>query len=202
MRDMALSELFAARGFAGDSGKAALELLYQAGLTRPGKVRIAVIKVAAVDEALGAAFVRHCRKPDCRPSVSDTRRPVPVSPRHCQSCGGSDNRRAVEEMITAMTAVGWRKLLVVGGSPGTRGDLQKLCGGRLGLRFITEDTRPDRKTIARMLGWSDVAVIWTSTEISHKATEALGGQKVLRVPRRGVAALANTVRDRCRARRS
>ena len=198
MRDIALSELLAARGFSGESGKTALELLHRAGLTRPGKVRIAESKVAAVDEALDVAFVRHCRKPDCRPSDTDTRRPVPVSARHCDSCGGSDNRRAVDGMVAAMRAAGLQALLVVGGSPGTRGDLRKHCDDRLGLRFVTEETPPDRKTVGQLLGWSDVAAIWTSTEISHKATAAIRGPKVLRVPRRGVAALANAVRDRCR----
>ena len=199
MRDMALSELLAARGFAGENAKAALELLHQAGLTHPGKIRIAENKVAAVDEALNAAFVRHCRKPDCQPADSDTQRLVPVSARRCEFCGGSDNRRAVEEMAAAMVAAGWRKLLVAGGSPGTRSDLRNLCGDRLDLRFVTEDTAPNKKTVGGMLGWSDITVIWTSTEISHKATAALHGPKVLRVPRRGVAALANAVRDRCRA---
>ncbi|MCY3788912.1 MAG: hypothetical protein OXH63_09000 [Gemmatimonadetes bacterium] len=102
-------------------------------------------------------------------------------------------------MVAAMKVAGWRKLLVVGGSPGTRGDLEKLCYGRLGLRFITEDTASDRKTVGGMLDWSDVTAIWTSTEIAHKATAALLGPKVFRVSRRGVAALANAVRDRCRA---
>ena len=199
MHDMALSELLSARGFVGENEKRALESLYRAGLTRPGKARIAASKVAAVDEALGAAFVRHCRKPDCRPSDAETRHPVRVSAPHCEFCGGSDNRRAVEEMVAAMKATGRRKLLVVGGSPGTRGDLEKLCDGRLGLRFITEDTAPDRKTVAGMLGWSDLTAIWTSTEISHKATAVLRGPKIFRVPRRGVAALANAVRDRCMA---
>ena len=199
MHDMALSEVLSARGFVGKSEKLALDLLYQAGLTRPGKVRIAAVKVAALDEALGAAFVRHCRKPACQPSSSDTRHPVRVSAPQCEFCGGSDNRRAVEEMVAAMKAAGWRKLLVVGGSPGTRGDLEMLCRGRIGLRFVTEDTAPDRRTVGRMLGWSDVTAIWTSTEISHKATAALRGPKVFRVPRRGVAALANAVRNRCKA---
>ena len=200
MHDVGLSELLAARGFAGAGETAALELLFQAGLTRPGKARIAANKIAAVDEALGAAFLRHCRKPACKPSVSDARRPVLVCVPHCEVCGGSDNRRAVEEMVTAMKAAGWRKLLVVGGSPGTRSDLENLCKGRLGLRFVTEDTAPDRKTTGGMLQWSNLAAIWTSTEISHKATAALRGPKVLRVPRRGVAALANAVRDRCNAK--
>lgn len=197
MHDISLSELLSARGFAGAGERAALELLCRSGLTRPGKARIAVNKITALDEALGAAFLRHCRKPACKPSGSDVRLAVLVSAPHCEFCGGSDNRRAVEEMVAGMKTAGWRKLLVAGGSPGTRGDLQKLCEGRLDLRFVTEDTAPDNKTIGGMLGWSDIAVIWTSTEISHKATGALRGAKVLRVPRRGVAALANAVRNRC-----
>ena len=197
MHDISLSELLSARGFVGENEIRALESLYRAKLTRPGKVRIAVNKITAVDEVLGAAFVRHCRKTDCKPSCSDARHPVRVSAQQCESCGGSDNRRAVEEMVAAMETAGWTKLLVAGGSPGTRDDLQKLCEGRLNLRFVTEDTAPNKKTIGGMLGWSDIAVIWTSTEISHKATDALRGAKVLRVPRRGVAALANAVRDRC-----
>ncbi len=200
MHDVALSELLSARGFVGAGETAALEVLCRTGLTRPGKARIAANKIAAVDEALGAAFLRHCRKPACQPSGSDDRRPVLVCAPYCEVCGGSDNRRAVEEMVTAMKAAGWRKLLVVGGSPGTRGDLEKLCEGRLDLRFVTEDTAPDRKTVGGMLRWSDVTAIWTSTEISHKATDALRGPKVLRVPRRGVAALAAAVLDRCGAK--
>lgn len=197
MHDISLSELLSARGFVGENEIRALESLYRAKLTRPGKVRIAVNKITAVDEVLGAAFVRHCRKTDCKPSCSDARLAVLVPAPHCEFCGGSDNRRAVEEMVAAIKAAGLQKLLVVGGSPGTRDDLRKLCGGHLDLRFVTEDTPPDRKTIGQMLGWSDIAAIWLSTEISHKATEALAGPKVLRVPRRGVAALANAVRDRC-----
>ena len=101
-------------------------------------------------------------------------------------------------MVAAMSDAGLTKLLVAGGSPGTRGDLERLCEGRVGLRFITEETPPGRKTIRGLLDWSDIAAIWTSSEISHKATACLRGAKVVRVPRRGVAALAAFVRDRCR----
>ncbi|MCY3831022.1 MAG: hypothetical protein OXF89_18000 [Rhodospirillaceae bacterium] len=80
---------------------------------------------------------------------------------------------------------------------GTRGELERLCAGRLDLRFVTEDTTPNRKTVAPLLDRSDIAAIWTSTEISHKATAVLRGPKVLKVPRRGVAALADAIRKRC-----
>ena len=98
------------------------------------------------------------------------RDPVIVAATHCETCGGSDNRRAVERMLKAMRQVGWRKLLVAGGSPGTRGELERLCAHGIDLRFVTEETSPNRRTVAPLLDWSDVAAIWASTEISHKAT--------------------------------
>ena len=69
---------------------------------------------------------------------------------------------------------------------------------RLELRFVTEDTTPNRKIVGPFLEWSEITAIWTSTEISHKATAVLRGRKVLKIPRRGVAALAEAVQDRCR----
>ncbi len=197
MDDLSLSELLSSRGFEGRGVERALDRLCRKGLTRPGKTRIATAKIEAVDRALKAAFVRHCRKPACLPSPGDRREPVPVAAAHCETCGGSDNRRAVERMLEAMDCTGWTKLLVAGGSPGTRGELVRLCAGRLNLRFVTEETTPSRKTVAPLLAWSDVAAIWISTEISHKTTAVLRGRKVLKVPRRSVAALAEAVRERC-----
>ena len=133
----------------------------------------------------------------CLPSSSETREPILVSAVHCDSCGGSDNRRAVEQMLVAMQRAGWTKLLVVGGSPGTRRELERLCADRLDLRFVTDETTPNRKTVGPLLNWSNVAVIWTSTEISHKTTAVLRGPKVLKVPRRNVVALAEAVQERC-----
>ena len=77
------------------------------------------------------AFVRHCRRPACQPPRGEVREPNLVSAARCESCSGSDNRRAVEQMVVAMQRAGWTKLLVAGGSPGTRGELGLLCAGRL-----------------------------------------------------------------------
>ena len=197
MGDPALSELLSSRGFEGEDAERALNRLCRDGLTRPGKIRIAKAKIEAVDRALGAAFARHCGKPACLPPPGETRQPVLVSGRHCETCGGSDNRRAVEGMLAAMERAGWTKLLVAGGSPGTRVELKRLCADRLDLRFVTDETTPNKKTVAPLLAWSDVAVIWIPTEISHKTTAVLQDRKVLKVPRRGVAALAEAVQERC-----
>ena len=197
MDDLAISGLLSSLGFEGEGAKRALERLYGEGLTRPGKSRIATSKIEAVKGTLGEAFVRHCHRPSCKPARGEGRDPVIVGAAHCETCGGSANRRAVERMLKAMRRVGWRKLLVAGGSPGTRGELERLCADGIDLRFVTEETNPNRRTVAPLLGWSDVAVIWTSTEIAHKSTAVLRGPKVLRVPRRGVAALAEAVEARC-----
>ncbi|MCY4502643.1 MAG: hypothetical protein OXE57_13895, partial [Alphaproteobacteria bacterium] len=170
MNDIALSELLASRGFRGPGAEPALDRLRQSGLTRAGKTRIAEAKIEAVDRVLAAAFARHCRKAACRPAPGDARTPVPVAAEHCETCGGSDNRRAVENMLAAMRRAGCNRLLVAGGSPGTRGGLERLCRGRIELRFVTEDTTPNRRTVGALLAWSDIAVIWVSTEIAHKAT--------------------------------
>ena len=197
MNDLPISELLSSRGFEGEGAVRALERLYRDGLTRPGKTRTATAKIEAADRTLGAAFVRHCRKPACRPPPGEGREAVLVSAAYCESCGGSDNRREVERMLAAMKAAGWSKLLVAGGSPGTRGELERLCTDRVDVRFVTDETIPNRRNVAPLLDWSDVTVIWSSTEISHKATAVLRGGKVITVARRGVAALAVAVRERC-----
>ena len=198
MHDIALSELLSSRGFEGASAELAFDRLQRSGLTRHGKIRIVEAKIEAVDRVLGAAFVRYCRKAGCQPAAVESRDPVLVSTEHCEICGGSDNRRAVEDMLVAMWRAGLTRLLVAGGSPRSRSDLKRLCQGRIELRFITEDTNPNSRTIGPLLDWSDIAALWLSTEISHKSTAVLRGNKVLKVSRRGVAALANAVRDRCR----
>ena len=101
MDDLAIPELLSSLGFEGEGSKRALERLYREGLTRPGKTRIATTKMEAVERTLGAAFVRHCRKPACEPLRGERRDPVIVAAAHCETCGGSDNRRAVERMLKA-----------------------------------------------------------------------------------------------------
>ena len=199
MEDVLLSELLSSRGLEGQSAETALLELYRRGLTRPGKTRIAEKKAGAVDEALAHGFRRRCGRQECSGGADD-RVEIRVAPTHCDVCGGSDNRRAVDRMVAGMRNAGITRLLVAGGSPGTRGDLERLCGGRIELRFVTGESSVRRRDAAALVRWCDVALIWASTEIPHKATAAIRGAKVLTVDRRGVAALALAVRDWCGGR--
>lgn len=196
MQDVSLKEFLASRGFEGEQAERAFDELCERGLTRPGKERIAEYKAGAVDEALAAAFFLVCSKPGCREKADAARVVLPASsPRRCEVCGGSDNRRAVDEMLGAMSREGRKKLLVVGGSPGTREELRRLCGERCALRFVTEEKRLGRREAKPRLDWSDVTAVWCSTEIDHKITDHFRGSKVVKVRKRGVAALARDVRD-------
>ena len=101
MRDIGLQELLASRGLVGRNADMALDRLCEQGLTRPGKSRVAVEKIDEVDRTLSAAFARYCGKTACLPPTPETRKAIVVPAKHCEFCGGSDNRRAVEAMLAA-----------------------------------------------------------------------------------------------------
>ena len=196
MQDVSLAELLSGHGFEGKNADMALDLLRERGLTRPGKKRIAISKTDNVVTALNEAFIRVCRKDACtRRSAGDLRKQVRMEDaRYCYICGGQDNRRAVDEMLSAMRCRGVKKLLVAGGSPSTRNELDRLCNTSCELRFITdEDSSADKKIIPQR-DWADIVVIWKSTQISHKMTTALRrSPNVITVTRRGITALADAV---------
>ena len=197
MKDTELAKLLRSHGFRGESLQTALNLLVEKGLTRHGKIRIAESKIAVVARIFKATFVRHCRKSKCQPLSDETRQKVLVDPKHCENCKGSDNQLEVQRMVSAMIGRGCKRLLVAGGSKGTRSELKRLCKKHIEIRFITDDSNVNGRAIEPLLAWSDVAVIWVSTEIDHKATAVLRGPKVLRVTRRSVAALAEAVGEHC-----
>ena len=112
---------------------------------------------------------------------------------YCDGCGGEDNRTAVADMLDAMRRTGRTKLLVVGGAPNSRSELEELCGRQCELRLLTAEDKPGRKTSDKHIAWADVVVIWASTQIPHKMTQATRGPHVITCGRRGVAALARDV---------
>lgn len=195
MQDVSLAELLSKHGFEGKNADMALDFLQERRLTRPGKKRIAISKTDNVLEVLREAFIQVCGKDACtRRSAGDLRKQVRTDARYCDICGGQDNRRAVDEMLSAMRCRGVKKLLVMGGSPNTRSELERLCNTSCELRFITdEDSSADKKIIPQR-DWADIVVIWKSTQISHKMTTALRrSPKAITVTRRGITALADAV---------
>ena len=174
-----------------DKGLAAL---YEAGLTRPGKSRIAEPKVARAAEVIRAAIVRSCHKQACRRKAEcDGRIVIKVAAEYCDGCGGKGNRTAVLEMLNAMRRTGRMKLLVVGGAPNSRGQLEELCGRECELRLLTAEDKPGRRTSDKHVAWADIVVIWASTQVPHKMTRAIRGPHVIPCGQRGVAALAREV---------
>ena len=203
MKDVPLTDLLSDHGFERKDADMALILLQKSGFTRPGKKRIAVSKTSDVSEALKAEFIRVCRKDACiRGAAGDPRKLVRTNARYCDVCGGQDNRRAVDEMLCAMQNGGLKKLLVVGGSPNARRELKRLCNTSCELRFITDEDNPTKNRIVPQMDWADVVLVWASTQISHKATVLLRGPKVIIVPKRGITALAHSVRDSLRAKKA
>ena len=201
MQDISLKEVLASHGFEGSAAEAGLEVLRRCGLASPrhqltgaGKTRVAVSKLDDIAKALATEFIRVCHKPVCAGQATrDDRAAVDVSPQYCDVCGGEENRRAVNGTLDVMRRTGRRKLLVAGGSPGTREELIRLCGADCELRFISENDRPTRALADSHSAWADVIVIWASTEIGHKWTATLKGRDVITVARRGIAALADGV---------
>lgn len=194
MQDVPLTDVLGSLGLEGAAADTGLDALYAAGLTRPGKQRIADAKIPEAKSAIRDLIVRTCHKQACRAEAErDGRTVVDVRVEHCDTCSGGDNRTAINAMLEAMRRTGRAKLLVVGGTPNSTQELRTLCSEPCSLRFLTAEQRPGRDTSDKHVRWADVVVIWASTPIPHKMTKAIKGPHVITCAQRGVAALAKSV---------
>lgn len=125
------------------------------------------------------------------------RQPVACEPRNtCQRCFGSDNARAVKDVLDACRKRGFSKLVIVGGSPTVRQELERLVPSELELRLV-DGTRARAVDQAKAdLQWGDVVLLWGATELHHKVSNqyqdsATGAwkRKLVHVPKRGIAQL-------------
>ncbi len=184
-------------GFVGDALHHARTILEAAGLTRPGKRRISETKLDRARDVLRTQLIRVCHRKACR-DVDAQREPVLVPTTSCELCGGSLNRRAGDLARQAMLAAGYRRLLVVGGTPTTQAALTESLGSPLlGIRCIdgTQGTR-SAYTVEADLDWADVLVIWATTPLPHKisrpyTSRAPGRLPWITVARRGVGAVCD-----------
>jgi hypothetical protein len=199
--DFAIADLLREEGFrtaaALEAGRAALQ---SAGLTRPGKLRMSADKADRARAALDRQLVRHCSRPDCTAAVTDDGRiAVEVERAHCAICSGSNNRRALRQMVAACSASGVRRLLVVGGRPPAYAELERVVGRDLELRFIDGTSNlPNGTDALHDCAWADLLVIWAPTPLPHKVSslyraEVCGVAHRVTVHRRGLEALAAEV---------
>lgn len=201
MADTAIADHLRSEGFRLPVSMAvARGALESAGLTRPGKARIADEKLERARDAIGRSIVRHCSSPECVASVADDgRQPVEVERAHCSVCSGSNNRRAMRRMASACTEAGVRRVLVVGGRPPMYAEMERTIGRDLDLRFVDGTSNlPNGTDALRDCAWADLLVIWAPTPLPHKVsrlyrTDVCGVAHRVTVHRRGIEALAAEV---------
>lgn len=195
--DHDIDQWLAARGYGLREGKeAARAALEEAGLTRPGKRRFSSEKVGKVEQALAARFALHCESADCEQWARATlRTPLRCDPKPaCERCGGSSNQRAERALLETCGRHGVRRLVVVGGSPAVREELDRALGGQLELRMVDGTERRTSEKAKSDLEWADLVLVWGGTELHHKVSGQYTGAsphkgKVVHIARRGVAAL-------------
>ena len=177
------------------AARAALE---EAGLTRPGKLRMSDEKIPRAKEALQGRFILHCGARECAAfaAAAGGRQGLQASSKAaCERCGGSDNARAGTEFQEACARRGVRRVVVVGGSPAVREELEAKLGGALELRLIDGTERRTSDRARGDLEWADLVLVWGGSELHHKVSTLYTSaapplrRKVVLAARRGVAAL-------------
>jgi hypothetical protein len=174
--------------------RAALET---GGLTRAGKTRMSAVKEDRARSLLDAQLYRHCSTPACVAAAARSgRTPVPIAHRTgCTSCGGSDNRRAEEALVSACQRAGIRRVAIVGGSPSVREELRDALSARLELRLVDGT---ERRTLAQArldIEWADLVLLWGGSELDHRVSTLYTGaspalrRKLVHASKRGIAAL-------------
>jgi hypothetical protein len=152
-------------------------------------------KAAAV---LAERFFLHCTQADCVAyAKSSGKEPVASAVKNaCQRCGGSDNSRAVKDVAEACRRKGFSKIVIVGGSPTVRQELERLVPSSLELRLVDGTTARPLAQAKADLQWGDVVLLWGATELHHKVSNqyqdsATGAwkQKLVHIPKRGIAQL-------------
>jgi len=186
------------QGITGPESRARARVaLEEAGLTSARKVRISEPKLPRAEQVLAERFYRVCAASACQQVAKTSgREPLPVEPRsHCEHCGGSNNRRAETAFLEACLRHGVRKVVVVGGSPAVREELEDKLGGRIELRMVDGTERRTAVKAQSDLEWGDLVLVWGATELHHKVSSHYTQpgtphrHKVVHVARRGVAAL-------------
>ncbi len=203
--DREIGHLLTDLGFCGDSARAAARaLLVEAGLFNPKKARVSDEKLPRIEALLTLRFARACSDRGCQAAlgVDPSRSLVLVEDaRCCEHCHGSDNHRAMLRLWAACHRAGLRHLVVVGGSPSVRAELNALKPPGLELRLVDGTERRTQDKARSDLEWAHIVFVWGASELDHRVsnlyTEGVGTnrRKVVQIARRGIAALLNAGAD-------
>lgn len=110
------------------------------------------------------------------------------------------NSAAVDVLVESCARAGVRRLVVVGGSPASRRELRDRVRRRLAIRFVDGLERVTRRDASSLLDWADLVVVCTASQLKHKVSRHFTRDRSMRgrvifVERRGIAAIATTVRE-------
>lgn len=196
--DISIVELLASIGLAAHEMEAR-EVLTRAGLTRPGKALMSAAKHNRACDALKAAFILSCGDEACNVALRNARsgaRVLIANGGACERCHGSDNTRAARAFVEACRLSAVRRVVIVGGSPGTRSELTALLQREIDLRLVDGRARVTRQQAVTDLEWADLVLVWGPTQLDHSVSTlytgpSINGKKVVTVARRGVAALVD-----------
>ena len=216
LQDVEIEAFLKSKGFERpESRRQAREVLEREGLTRPGKLRIAVGKLPAAGTLLGKALLRVCEQEECirlavsaprtagepmRTAAGATREMVTVSAASCEVCGGSNNRRAVRALARCLGANRIDRVLVVGGTPAQHAEIEQLLGDEgIQLRAVdgARGSHSRRDALPR-LEWAQLLVVWGATPLPHKVSKLYTDDppahlRVVPLAKRGVEALCREV---------
>jgi len=195
--DPEISVLLADAGLAtAESAAFGRRILEGQGLTRPGKDRISPLKVDRAYLVLRQQILLSCGHPACEKALRAQLGPrslLRTASAQCAHCSGSAGRRLALHLAARGPSAGLN-ILVLGGSPATRGELLALVPRAVRFRLIDGISKRAAHQARRDAQWADIVVVWASTQLRHKvsrlytdAPEVRG--KIITVARRGVIAL-------------
>lgn len=204
MTDVTISRMLSDFGVTHpEAVRSAVEALVEAGVlsSRPNRTRIAADKRERVAAVIAGAFLRHCNNGNCLQQTTElagSRTPLLSDQKRCDICGGSSNRSALERMAAALSERGLSRVLVVGGTEETEREIRGSPHGSVDFRFVNTRVARDDRYHRSHRDWAEVVVIWSSTPLPHKVSrhyEHSSGAIRVTVTRRGVAAMADGVRE-------
>ncbi len=171
----------------------ARQALYEAKLSREGKARIDGQKRGRVEALLSSKFLVTCGSEECARTLGDRQLVRAEQATRCAVCHGSANKRAVTEAAKLFAKHGIRRLVVVGGSPGVHGELERLRPAGWELRIIDGTERRTLDLARADIRWADLILIWGSSELDHKVSEHYTREapkdRLVTATRRGIAGL-------------
>ena len=201
-KDLPIAKLLRECGYASDAAQAAgRTALEAAGVTRPGKERIAEWKRADAEAALRARVTLLCEA--CRQAGLGEGHADAVAAGagdRCVVCDGSANRRGALVFERACARARFRRVIFVGGSPDIHRELPLLLGGVLDVRVVDGTVARPGRDVQREVDGCDVVVLLGSTEINHTVSATWAGPKTVATQSRGISAFLLEAAEKVEAR--